>query len=300
VSLPPYPQPFRPAADAPQPGLYPLRPLTVGEILSTGFQVTRRHLAVLAPMALVVAGLNIAVTLGVLAANGSLHDFATGDYARLPANPTSADVAAIWRPLLKVMLGTAAGLTVSLVGSPFLAGVLTPFAAQAATSRTGDRTGPFTRLRGRWGTLLAASVVAGVLTAAGFVLFVVPGVMLLLILMPLGPVLAMEGLPVKASFRRAAAVSRGFKGRLLGVTLLAALFAAIAALVVGLLFGSAIDTGDPVRRLLLSQGLSLLVSLFTLPWVASVTAMLYIDIRMRREGLAQALQSAARVNPLLR
>jgi len=251
-------------------------------------------------MALVIAGLNIAVTLGVMALNGSLHNFATGDYVRLPANATSADVAAIWPPFLKVMLATAAGATVSLVGSPILAGVVTPFAAQAATSRTGDRTGPLARLRGRWGTLFAASVVAGVLTAAGFALFVVPGVMLWLILLPLGPVLAMERLPVKASIRRAAAVSRGFKGRLLGVSLLAALFAAVAALMIGLLFGSAIDTGDPVRRLLLSQGLSLLVSLFTLPWVAGVTAMLYIDIRLRREGLAQALQSAAQANPLLR
>lgn len=291
VSLPPYPPSIASGSGfgAPQPGLYPLRPLTVGEILSAGLQVSRRHLRTLGPIALVLALLNASVSLGVMAANGALHDFASGDYARLPATPTAAEFQALWATLSRVFAGIASGLVLALATSPFLAGVATPFTAQAATSRTGGSTGPRARLAGRWGVLLAAAVGAGVLTAVGFALLTVPGVLLWLILMPLGPVTAMEGLPVGASFRRAAAVSRGFKGRLLGVALLAGLFASLVSLVVGMLFGSAISTSDPVRHLLLTEGLSVLVSAFTLPFVSCVTAMLYIDIRMRREGLVQAL-----------
>lgn len=271
-----------------------MRPLTVGEILTAGLQVARRHLAVLVPVGLVVSVLNVAVTLGVLAANGSLRDYASGAYLRLPAQPTPADAEAIFSMLFKVLSATAAGQVVSLIAAPFLAGIAAPLAAQAATSGSTDRKGPFSRLKGRWGLLLAASVAAGLLTAAGYALFIVPGIMLWLVLLPLGPVTAMEGLPLAASFRRAAAVSRASKGRILGVVLLTWLFGALVSIVIGMLLGSAGMSADPMRRLWLTEGIAVLTASFVVAWTSCVTAMLYIDIRMRREGLAQALQAAAR------
>jgi len=293
VSLPSYPSPAGVAARAPQPGLFPLRPLTVGEILSTALLVTRRYLAVLAPVGLLIGLLYAGATLGVAAATGSLDELAKGSLPMLPSNPTAAELDAYLPYLGKLLLGTAAGLLVSLIGAPFASGVAAPFAAQAAVTKSGAVVGPLTRLKGRWGVLLAASVVAGVGTTLGFGLLVVPGVLLWLILLPLGPVTAMEGLPVRGSLRRAMAVSKGVKGRILGVTLLATLFVGIFGFVVGTLFGTLTNAMDPVPRLLLTDGLTVLTSMLTVPFMASVNAMLYIDLRMRKEGLARALAAAA-------
>lgn len=293
VSLPSYPNHAGGADRAPRPGLFPLRPLTVGEILSAALLLTRRHLAVLAPVGLLIGLLYAGATLGIAAVTGSLDELAKGSVPTLPSNPTAAELDAYLPYLGRLLFGTGAGLLVSLIGAPFASGVAAPFAAQAAVTRTGAVAGPLARLKGRWGVLLAASVVAGVGTTLGFGLLVVPGVLLWLTLLPLGPVTAMEGLAVRGSLRRAAAVSKGVKGRILGVTLLAALFVGIFGFVVGALFGTLIHAMDPVPRLLLTDGLTVLTSMLTVPFVASVTAMLYIDLRMRKEGLAPALAAAA-------
>lgn len=293
VSLPSYPNHAGGADRAPRPGLFPLRPLTVGEILSAALLLTRRHLAVLAPVGLLIGLLYAGATLGIAAVTGSLDELAKGSVPTLPSNPTAAELDAYLPYLGRLLLGTGAGLLVSLIGAPFASGVAAPFAAQAAVTRTGAVAGPLARLKGRWGVLLAASVVAGVGTTLGFGLLVVPGVLLWLTLLPLGPVTAMEGLAVRGSLRRAATVSKGVKGRILGVTLLAALIVGIFGFVVGALFGTLIHAMDPVPRLLLTDGLTVLTSMLTVPFVASVTAMLYIDLRMRKEGLAPALAAAA-------
>ncbi len=130
VSFPPYPLPTGPDADGPQPGLYPLRPLGIGEIFGASLRVARRHLAVLAPVALVFELISAGALIGILAANGSLHSYATGDYLALPANATPAEVSAMAGYLVHNILGAlAATFVISLITGPILAGFATPFAA---------------------------------------------------------------------------------------------------------------------------------------------------------------------------
>lgn len=295
MSIPPYPSPAGSALGPRQPGLYPLRPLTIGEILGTGLRVAWRHLVVLAPFALVVSLLGTAANIAVLAANGSLRSFATGDYAVLPQNATPDQVSALLTNLVHHILpGVAATLVISLIGAPILAGLVTPFAAMGATSTAGTNAAGMARLKGRWPVVVGTGVVAGLAISVGYTLLIVPGVIIWLMLVPAGPVAAMEGLSIGDSIRRATALSKGFKGRLLGVSLLIGLILTAISFTATSILGTAISTTDPVRHLFLVQGLGILISALLTPWSSAVTAMLYVDIRMRREGLAHALAASVR------
>ncbi len=295
VNFPSYPSPSGPNAGGPQPGLYPLRPLRIGEIFGASLRVAWRHLAVLAPIALIFQLTSAVALIGMLAANGSLHDYATGDYLTLPANPTPAEVSAVLDYVVHNILGAlAVTLLIGLISGPILAGFATPFAAIGATTVNGTNEAALARLKGRVGVLLGLGVVVGVVTGIGYLLLIVPGVILWLMLMPAAPVAAMERLSIPDSIRRGIAVSNGFKGRLFGVSALAALISGGISFAASSILGNVISSSDPVRHLVLTQGLAVLIGSLLMPWSSTVTAMLYIDIRMRREGLAEALQAAAR------
>lgn len=294
VSLPPYPSPTGPTNAGQQLGLYPLRPLRIGEIFAAALRVAWRHLTVLAPIALLVAVVALGVQLSLFAANGSLHDYASGQLLAVPANPTPAEAQALVNRLVQdffpaVLLSSL----VSLIAAPILAGIATPFAALGATSTVSTNGAGLARLRGRWGVLLGTGVIVGLAIAVGSVLLVVPGIMAWLILLPAGPVAAMEGSTLGDSIKRAAVVSKGFKGRLFGVSILAGLISGAIGLVVSSIIGRLVSTEQPVSHLVVTSVATALVSALTVAWSSSVVAMLYIDIRIRREGLAQALTAAA-------
>ncbi len=295
VSLPPYPMSAQPNFGAQQPGLYPLRPLRIGEIFAAALRVAWRHIAVLAPAGLIVLVLAAAAELAVLSASGSLENFASGSYAVISVDATPAEldsiVSYLWSNILPAL---AASVAVSLVGNQILAGVATPFAAIGATTTSGDNSAGLARLRPRLPVLIGIGLVAGLATALGFVLLIVPGILLWLMFMPAGPVAVMEGSSIGNSLRRALIVSRGFKGRLLGVGVLTGLISGAINLLLSSVLGRAISTTDAVQHLFLTQGISVLIGALLAAWSSAVTAMLYIDIRMRREGLAQALQANAR------
>lgn len=292
MTFPSYPP--SPASNVP-PGWYPLRPLTIGELLAAGLRVAVRHLAVLAPLAFAVSVLSSTVNLLVLASKGSLRAYADGALTRLPAGATAAQLDEFVHNFYgQVLPALAASGVIGLVLSPVLAGVATPFAAQAATTRTGTHSGGLLRLRGRWPVLLGIGLSVGLLMAAGFVALIVPGILVWLILLPAGPVAAMEGLPIAGTLHRAAALSKGFRLRLLGISLLMGLIVGAIALVISSILQQLIGGDDPVTSLIIGQLLAAVVSGLVTPWSSSVTAMLYIDIRMRREGLGQSLLAASR------
>ncbi len=249
----------------------------------------------LAPIALVFQIIGSAALVGMLAANGGLHSYATGDYLTLPPNPTPDQISAVTDNLIHHLLAPLAVMfVISLISAPILAGIATPFAAVAATTPTATNSVATARLRGRLPVLLAVAVAVGLLTAGGFVLLIIPGLILWLALLPAGPVAVMERLPFADSIKRALVVSRGFRWRLLGVTSLSALIAGGISLIGTSILGGLVSSTDPVRHLLLTQGLGVLLGALIAPWTATVTAMLYIDIRIRREGLADALRAGVR------
>lgn len=284
-----------PGDSAARPGWYPLRPLTIGEVIGAGLRVASRHLAVLAPIAFVFSVINSAVNLLVLAAKGSLRAYANGDLTRVPTGGSTEQTTKFLRDVYSQLFpALAASLLFGLITAPILAGCAAPFAAQAATTRTGTNGVGLSRLRSRLPVLLVVGVAVGLTMAVGYLALIVPGVIIWLMLLPAGPAAVMEGLGVVETMRRAILLSKGFRPRLLGVSLLVALIVGVIGLVIQSILGQAVGGDDPVNRLIVIQLLSAVVSAVVTPWSSAVTAMLYIDIRMRREGLAQALLASNR------
>jgi hypothetical protein len=298
VTLPPYPMSNDPSQGSAQPGMYPLRPMTIGELFGAAARVAVRHLMVLAPLAFVISAVALAVQISILASNGSLHDYASGQLTAVPAGATQTELDALIRRIYTDLL-PALGLStlISLIGAPILAAVATPFAALGATSRVSNNSAGLARLRGRWPVLLGTGVVVGLAVAIGSVLLVIPGLMAFLILLPAGPVAAMEGSSLRVSLQRAAVVSKGFKGRLLGVSILSGVIAGAIGLAVSGIAGRLVGTSDGTSHLIVTSVVSLLVGALTTAWSSSVVAMLYIDIRIRQEGLGRALLAAASPSP---
>jgi hypothetical protein len=269
--------------------------MTVGDILSAGFAVLRRHLVPLGGAAVLVAAISTCVTYGLLAAGGSLQTYADGLWLQDMLSGKATTIPG------GILLSTLLGLLVTTVGAPVIAGLASAYTGAQALGQDG-RGAVTERLRGRWDVLLGVAAVVGVAVSVGLMLLIVPGVLAYLILVLAAPVAVMERGSIGESLRRSSVLTRGHRGRILGAVAVAmiagAIASAIAAFIAGALFGTA-STGT---ALAVTEFVSVLVGGLAAAWTGAVVAVLYIDIRIRTEHLDQALRSAAaahrsRLNP---
>jgi len=113
--------------------------------------------------------------------------------------------------------------------------------------------------------------------------------------------LLLEGLGVVAALRRSAALVKGTWWRVFGILLLTYVLAFVASMVLvgpATLVAGVVDlalqssTGTAVSTFVILL-FSTLASVLVQPFVASVTALLYTDLRIRQEGLDVELARAA-------
>lgn len=288
-----YPNPWPAPVQAPQPGVFPLRPLRIGEILGFAMRIAWSNALLLVPIALVAQVLAAAAQLGILSAFGDLQTVAGGSWSSIPARPTQADLDRVLTLSSHVLAASGFSLVVALTITPIVAGLAASGAAIAATRTTRDFPGVVARMRGRWWSVIATSLLTGLCVFAGLLLLVVPGIIVAIALIPSGPVAAIEGARPVAAVKRAAALSKGFRPRLLGVYLLAVVCAAAAGLAFGAVVGALIGGSNTVGTYVVIQIVGAVFGGLTGAWTATVVALLYIDLRMRREGLADSLRRAA-------
>ena len=122
------------------------------------------------------------------------------------------------------------GVVASVVGSYWLQGAFV-FAVQDVRDGTFDASTQqiFARVRPFLGTLIAAGIVGGLGVAAGFVLLLVPGLILMTIWALLSPVIVLEGKGVGESFGRSRELVRGSGWTVFGIILVTAILSSIAA-----------------------------------------------------------------------
>lgn len=292
-----------------QPGVVPLRPLHLGDIFGGAISTIRRNPQATMGMAVVVLS---AFLLPSLALSFSVQ-FIPG------VGPEGAGI-----------VGVAIPSVVSAFATLVLSGFVLYVVSEAAL---GDKVGleqTWAEVRGRLLPLILATLLSSALLlaplvlggavligalVAGDTLLIVLGVgafavsvlvliwlSIRLILTPAPVVLERVG-PLRA-IARSWALSRGIQfWRLLGITLLAQTLAAIVGSVVSsplqLLIGLA---GESLLReestvllvMVFGQHLAqFVVGVVITPFTAGVTALLYLDQRIRREGLDIAMQQAA-------
>lgn len=144
----------------------------------------------------------------------------------------------------------------------------------------------------RFFPLLVSMFVAWLLMMIGFVLLVIPGILIGIMLFALIPAIQLENRGPIEALGRSRALARGAWGRIFGVVVVVTIITGLPhiALSVAALFGIAamdvttIATGGALP-FALTQASSAVLSAATLPLTAVTILVLYYDRRVRLEGL---------------
>ncbi|GHJ99310.1 membrane protein [Streptomyces sp. Y2F8-2] len=314
---------------AARPGVIPLRPLGVGEILDGAVSTMRTYWRTVLGISLTVAV--VTETVVILLQGLVLND--TTDTNTL--NDPSASMTEVSRALGDALLGSAVVMLLVLLGTIIATALLTAVTSRAVLGRPVTaaeawrdarpqlaRLGGLTILLPLMGmSIVAVGTLPGVLivwsgsTAAGVSLAVLGGlgasVVALWILIRFSlasPALMLEKQSIRKAMSRSVKLVRGSWWRVFGIQLLAQLIAGIVASIVvipfaflaGVFSGDGLgslmggSTGSPGWAFLIVSGLgSVIGRMITFPITAGVTVLLYIDQRIRREALDLELARAA-------
>jgi hypothetical protein len=117
--------------------------------------------------------------------------------------------------------------------------------------------------------LFLLSIVVGVLVAIGFVLFIIPGIILTLMWMVSTPAMMVEGKGVFDSMSRSSELTKGNRWRILGVGALIVVAYLVLAVIIGLL--AAIS---PILGII--GGIALLVAVY--PYLSIIVSVLYFNL----------------------
>ncbi len=288
---------------APRPGVIPLRPLGVGEILDGAVKTMTRY-------AVVMFGLTaILVTIGQVIATGT--QLPTADVMFDPATmDTGTEGMAGW--ITGQLIAAAIYGLVTIV----LLGMLTTVVKSAVL---GDRI----TIGETWAAarphllrilgLYLLGVVAGItliaIVVGGFLVHWAVGLVAVLAALALVvwvgvlvsvsvPALVFEKTGVITAIQRSIALVRGTWWRVLGVLLLLMLIVFGISLIfmipfsiIGGIAGIAADSNIPV--LIISAIGGILLSIVVTPFSTAATSLLYVDLRMRKEGLDIELARAS-------
>ncbi|WP_306189349.1 glycerophosphoryl diester phosphodiesterase membrane domain-containing protein [Streptomyces sp. MK5] len=313
---------------AAKPGVIPLRPLGVGEILDGAVSMMRTHWRTVLGISLVVAVITEIMTILVqrLALQNTVDSDALDDPNAAPRE--------LFRAMGNALLGSGVLFVVSLVGTVLATALLTTVTSRAVLGRQvtvreawRDARPQVLRLAGLILLLLligigvlAVGMLPGILVATsgspvgGTALAVlgalaggVVAVWLAVRFSLASPALMLEKQGIKKAMTRSAKLVRGSWWRVFGIQLLAALIVGIISAIIVIPFGliaAAFSDGglsglldgstDLGWTYLIISGIgSVIGSLIKFPISAGVTVLLYIDQRIRREALDLELGRAA-------
>ena len=311
-----------------KPGVVPLRPLGLGELLDGAVGVLRRYprptLGMSAAVAVVATLANVVL---LLTAFRPLVD--VDSTAALEAGNPDAIEAAIGGAAVGSLL---AGVLALLSGA-ILSGILTTVVGRAVLGQPLDFREAWSQVRPVLlrliGLSLLLALIAGAIAfvgvlvgvaviALGGAVLAVIGVPLILagllgalyvgIRLSLAPsALVLERVGVGASLRRSWTLVKGDWWRVFGITILTIMVALFVSLVIQVPFeligaggfGTLTGSADVLaaRTLIASSIGSIVAATLVDPFTAGVRALLYVDRRMRAEGLDVALTAAAHPEP---
>ncbi|WP_405583481.1 hypothetical protein [Streptomyces sp. NBC_01092] len=315
---------------AAKPGVIPLRPLGVGEILDGAVSTMRTYWRTVLGISLTVA---IVTEILVILVQGFVLNDRTSTEA---LNDPSASLDELSRAMGDAMLNSSVIFLISMIGAIVATALLTTVTSRAVLGKsvtTGeawrDARPQVARLFGLLFLLLLMTfgvvfvgALPGILVAAAgsgdagvalTILGVIGGFIVALWLWfrfsLASPALMLEKQGIVKSLSRSAKLVRGSWWRVFGIQLLATIIANIVAaiVVIPFTFLAAALSGDAGANILegttdlgwtflIVSGVgSVIGSMITFPITAGVTVLLYIDQRIRREALDLELARAAGV-----
>ncbi|MFJ5773701.1 glycerophosphoryl diester phosphodiesterase membrane domain-containing protein [Streptomyces sp. NPDC093094] len=315
---------------AAKPGVIPLRPLGVGEILDGAVSTMRTYWRTVLGISLTVAVLTEIVN--ILLQGFFLNDITGTDSLGDP----DASLEEATRAMGEALLSTAVLSLVTLIGTVAVTALLTAVTSRAVLGRPVTAKEAWRDARPQTlkllGLLLLLPLIAvGILTvgvlpgalvglagapeaAAALVFLGLAGSFVLALWLMIrfslaSPTLMLEKQGIKKALSRSVRLVRGSWWRVFGIQLLAVIIANVVAMVIAIPFAvlalavsgdgiSGFLTGDAEVgwTFLVVSGIgSVIGSMITYPIAAGVTVLLYIDQRIRREALDLDLARAAGV-----
>ncbi|GLY68250.1 hypothetical protein [Amycolatopsis taiwanensis] len=283
-----------------KPGVIPLRPLSVGEILDGAINTMRRHPGLTFGVSAIVAVIEAALSLGA-------SIWLLSEMGPIPPQPGPAATPQEALDYASAVLGqTAATLGVTLVITvlirTFLTGFMTVVVGKAVLGKPitfGEALG---ELAPRLPALLGVTVLYTLMVAVGSVFFLVPGIWLYALFSLASPALVLEHGRVGQALNRSRLLVQGSWWRVFGVLLLTGVCATVIAFVIQIPFNLSAGVGGAdmaelgsasIGVQLLSSAGQVVAQTLVAPFVAGATALLYIDQRMRKEGMDIQLARAA-------
>ncbi|KPC82550.1 MULTISPECIES: glycerophosphoryl diester phosphodiesterase membrane domain-containing protein [Streptomyces] len=313
---------------AAKPGVIPLRPLGVGEILDGAVSTMRTHwrtvLGISLTVSVIAEILIILVQRYLLPEQKSVDPNATGAEALRQASDSAQSQLINSGPTTLIAmfatLITTSVLTVVVSRSVLGRGVTLSEAWSEARPRILPLLGLTLLLSLMSAAIMAAGLLPGLLlgdgagglalTFLGFLAACAVVLWLMIRFILAAPALMLERQPVLAALRRSAKLVRGSWWRTFGILALTYLLVIVLTLIIAIPFGivavsldsnglseflnsSSTDFGWPF---LIVTGIGeVIVSTLVYPFTAGVMALLYIDQRIRREALDLELARAAGV-----
>jgi hypothetical protein len=308
-----------------KPGIVPLRPLSVGEVLDGSFSTIRRHPRIVFAFAAVLAIIAELIRLGVgLALNNVPASLGSTSFST-STDSGNGDTTASLNSVGSAATGAVVSLVVNALCVALLAGVVTGVVGKAVIGQQPDGHEILATVRKRWFGLLVVSVLAEVLpftpllliglgvvlgvvsTGAGITVGVLGGVAAL-VLCPLlwgrlalaVPIFILERKGPGASIARSWRLVRGAFWRVWGLRALVTIIVSVASSalslpLVGVIFASAVNGHTPgTIELVLVVIFGAVIWMVTQPLTAAALTLIYVDRRMRAEGLDLQLVQAAR------
>ena len=307
---------WTPPPPAPKPGIIPLRPLQVGEVMTGAIDYVRwdpRTVIAISAIMGVVAAIGQIVILGMTASK----------VAELPMQPTPDLDPRVYLRAVLALLGIALATSViagllQILGTGMLTHVLgrSVIGKHTSLGEAWDLVRPqFLRLLGVTVLVSLASILALLLPIAPGAALIwagatAPGALLLLLgvfagialtvwvaftLILATPALALEDCGVVMALKRSRRLVSGAFWRTLGMVLLGSIVAQAVGTVAAIPFSLAGGAGSDLSTFsVFALALAALVTVMVaLPFVAGVTALVYLDRRIRTENLGTVLAAAA-------
>ncbi|MFE3865663.1 hypothetical protein ACFXPT_35345 [Streptomyces goshikiensis] len=300
---------------AAKPGVIPLRPLGLGEILDGAVTTMRTHWRSVLSISLAVAVLVQVFSVLVQKYSGDRLTIEPGSQARMEDfSDTSA-------------LLTLAAYLLQLLGGLLVTAMLTMIFSRAVLGRPSTVGGAWRDARGQLLRLAGLTLLIGFGAVTVFVLLILPGVLagslglgvlgglaaavlvtwLWIRLSLASPALMLEKATIRTALARSSKLVNGSWWRIFGITALTALITALVSAIIvypllavsvalfgggleGLADGTALNSWG---SLILTAIGSVIALTITMPIQSGVTVLLYIDQRIRREALDLELARAA-------
>ncbi len=303
----------------PKPGVIPLRPLQFGEILDGSFQTIRRNAAAMFGSALIVQ------IIGALLIGGATLGMVqlTMSFESVSSEAELADVMGPFFAVMAAILGVS--LLVGFLGSVLQGVLVVPVARSVLNRKTGFKQMWQLAGRRIWALLGVAALLTGVglLAAAAVVgiavlMFTSMGPAALVLVLPLGlgsivlfvwiglklmvapAAIVVERVGVYDGLLRSWQLTKNNWWRIFGITLVVAIMVGVITQIVQIpvsiassALGSVVSPhpdADTISSTLIittviSMAIGAVVGSVTFAFQSSVFALIYMDLRMRRDGL---------------